>query len=440
MLSIKQNYTSQKIKTMKNILPILFFCFLALNINAQTLSYIGTPKGSAVTAYIVPEMSNADRAYWDSYFASPNRTQFVTSNGYSSSQTFNCHGYAWSIAEGGQTRWIGYYVQTDEDVYMTDGSYIQVCSETYPGKVSWGSGDHTAITTPTPGRFKSKWNKYPLMEHNWNDTPYGTANLKYYVATKISASNSFICGNTTYSVPYFAGGTYTWTKSSNISLNTTSGNSVVATANWNGPGWVEVVITSPCSSTSVTTRLNVSVGPTIGAVNIPQNTFYGGYANVYAEVPQVAGAGYYDYEWYLDGSFQQTSAYNHEFTFYGCGSHYVGVRAYTANCGWTDFSYAYFYVNCNGMFNIGIYPNPVNDYVTISLENTKAEKRAPSPASTSSATYEITFYDNQGQLRRSATLKEGPIQLSTANLPEGEYYIHVSQGKELFTKRIIIKH
>jgi hypothetical protein len=323
---------------------------------------------------------------------------------------------------------------------MTDGSYIQVCSETYPGKVSWGSGDHTAITTPTPGRFKSKWNKYPLMEHNWNDTPYGTANLKYYVATKISASNSFICGNTTYSVPYFAGGTYTWTKSSNISLNTTSGNSVVATANWNGPGWVEVVITSPCSSTSVTTRLNVSVGPTIGAVNIPQNTFYGGYANVYAEVPQVAGAGYYDYEWYLDGSFQQTSAYNHEFTFYGCGSHYVGVRAYTANCGWTDFSYAYFYVNCNGMFNIGIYPNPVNDYVTISLENTKAEKRAPSPASTSSATYDITLYDNQGQLRRSATLKEGPLQLSTANLPEGEYYIHVSQGKELFTKRIIIKH
>jgi hypothetical protein len=413
MLLVRQNNTSQKIKIMKNILHILFFCLLVLsiNINAQTLSYIGTPKGSAVTAYIVPEMSNADRAYWDAYFASPNRTQFVTSNGYSSSRTFNCHGYAWSIAEGGPTRWIGYYVQTDEDVYMTDGSYIQVCSETYPGKVSWGSGDHTAITTPTAGRYKSKWNMYPLMEHAWNDTPYG-----------------------------FAGGTYTWTKSSNISLNTTSGNSVVATANWNGPGWVEVVITSPCSSTSVTTRLNVSVGPTIGAVNMPQTTFYGGYANVYAEVPQVAGAGYYDYEWYLDGSFQQTSAYNHEFTFYGCGSHYVGVRAYTANCGWTDFSYAYFYVNCNGIYTIGIYPNTANDYVTINLENTKAEKPITSQASTPSAVYEITLYDNQGQLRRSASLKEGALQLSTANLPEGEYYIHVLQGKELFTKRIIIKH
>lgn len=75
---------------------------------SQTQSNLATPKGNPVVAYITPELSNSERAYWDSYYASPSRTQIPTSGGYSSSGTFNCHGYAWSISEGGSTRWIGY--------------------------------------------------------------------------------------------------------------------------------------------------------------------------------------------------------------------------------------------------------------------------------------------------------------------------------------------
>lgn len=81
----------------------------------------------------------------------------------------------------------------------------------------------------------------------------------------------------------------------------------------------------------------------IGPMHFSQDYFYSAPANVYAEIPPVPGAGFYDYEWYLDGVFQQISAYNHEFTFYGCGSHYLGVRALTSS-GWTDFAYGYFYV------------------------------------------------------------------------------------------------
>jgi len=125
---------------MKSIKFYLLFFIILFSSNffvfSQTQSNLVTPKGSSVVAYIVSEMSNSDRAYWDSYYSAPNRTQITTSNGYSSSRTFNCHGYAWSIAEGGATRWIGYYVSSDEDVYMTDGSYVQVCSETHPGKIS----------------------------------------------------------------------------------------------------------------------------------------------------------------------------------------------------------------------------------------------------------------------------------------------------------------
>jgi hypothetical protein len=84
-----------------------------------------------VTAYIPSEMSPSERLYWDNYWSSPNRNYIQYFNdGYSSSFRFNCHGYAWNMSEGGPVRWIGYYVTTDDDVYMTDRSYIQVCNET----------------------------------------------------------------------------------------------------------------------------------------------------------------------------------------------------------------------------------------------------------------------------------------------------------------------
>lgn len=81
-------------------------------------SNVSTPKGSAVTAYIAPELSPSERAYWDNYWSSPNRTYLEYFNdGYSSSGRFNCHGYAWNMSEEGPARWIGYYTTTDEDIY-----------------------------------------------------------------------------------------------------------------------------------------------------------------------------------------------------------------------------------------------------------------------------------------------------------------------------------
>jgi len=171
---------------MKKYFIITIFLF-SNRLFAQTQSNVNTPIGNPVTAYITPEMSDADRKAWDKYYewAYPNATQLDTYGNRSSSGRFNCHGYAWYMMsnEGSglnDPRWIGYYYTTDEDIYMTDGSYKEVPNEVSPGKVSWASGDHSAITTSTPGKYRSKWNKYPLMEHQWDDTPFGTTNLKYY--------------------------------------------------------------------------------------------------------------------------------------------------------------------------------------------------------------------------------------------------------------------
>jgi hypothetical protein len=144
---------------------------------------IYTPMGSSVVTWLTCEASTSDREYYDYYFtnAYPNAEKIIVYNGLSSTRKFNCHGYAWLRVEQDIDRWIGYSDMTDENIYMTDGSYIEVSQAIYPGKVSWASGDHSAVTTGNPEWFISKWNQYPLFKHRWDDTPYGTTNLKYYV-------------------------------------------------------------------------------------------------------------------------------------------------------------------------------------------------------------------------------------------------------------------
>lgn len=186
-------------KIVKVLICIIFLTFTIKNFS-QTTANVLTPKGSTVTAYIMPENTDENRAYFDSYFKSryPNARPIDTypSQGnssvyYSSTRKFNCHGFAWHMSSSAGTdisdpRWIGKDAgNTDEYIYWNDGSYIQVSSEVYPGKVSWDpaqGGDHSAITTSIAGTVISKWNEYPLMEHQWDDCPFTTSQtiLKYY--------------------------------------------------------------------------------------------------------------------------------------------------------------------------------------------------------------------------------------------------------------------
>ncbi len=249
---MKKKYKTKSI----NIYLILFFILFSFVSFSQTQSNVSTPKGSTVIAYITSEVSSADRASWDSYWAStyPNAEQIETYDGYSSTNRFNCHAYAWYMSENSQVlsspRWIGYGTNTHEDIYMSDGSYVQVASEMYPGKVSWPSvDDHSAITTSQLGVFISKWGNKPWMEHDWDDQPYGTTGLKYYVSTDISGSSLILCNNSTrsFSARNISDADYDWEVGTGITLNS-DGNyntSVTANSSYSGETWIEVEITSP---------------------------------------------------------------------------------------------------------------------------------------------------------------------------------------------------
>ncbi len=183
---------------MKKVIIILIINFLCLHFSFGQYDYceeqeplvmfdIYTPMGSVVKTHLVV----CEQFVWvskkiDSLYLVefPDTEQIILYHGVSSTEMFNCHGYAWLRVEQGIDRWIGYYDNTDTDIYMADSSYIQVPFETYPGKVFWPKeNDHSAITTDQPGWLISKWGAGPLVRHRWNDHPYkeGNAGVKFYV-------------------------------------------------------------------------------------------------------------------------------------------------------------------------------------------------------------------------------------------------------------------
>lgn len=181
----------------------ILFCFLLLNLIAKlvlaqctdTRYNIQTPRGSDVPdTYQTCEMSASDRAGWDNYFAThyPNAVQIkLPGEQYSSTRTFNCHGYAWRYTENSQRVWIGYSQTGSEEVFWNDGSYDEL-TEAVCTKISY-TGDHSAAPSGTANYYYSKWNMYPLMYHHKDYTPgYGSANQFFRRSVDVPQDQSTI--------------------------------------------------------------------------------------------------------------------------------------------------------------------------------------------------------------------------------------------------------
>ncbi len=157
---------------------LLLFCLLMLCANslltADSSTTIQTPKGTSVAALLLDELSAGELASMNNQATTlyPNAILLA-----SSSRTYNCHAYAWHVSEGGGHVWLN---APNQYSYWNDGSYGEVAAEAQATKVSYASDDHSAVTTTQAGWFNSKWGKWPLMRHAWNDCPYDSTQLKYY--------------------------------------------------------------------------------------------------------------------------------------------------------------------------------------------------------------------------------------------------------------------
>ena len=454
------------------VFNLLLSCFASYS---QTQSNVTTPKGSPVEAWIYPELSASDRASYDNYWANayPNADMKDTYDGYSSTYRFNCHGYAWYMSENSpelsNPRWIGNGSISHEDVYMSDGSYVQVANEMYPGKVSWPSADdHSAITTSQPGVFISKWGNKPWMEHDWDDQPYGTTGLKYYVSTDISGSSSVLCNNSTRSflTRNIPNADYDWAVGPGITLNDNGeySTSVTAGSSYSGETWIEVEITSPLGGGNEDVKISKRLIFWAGKPNPNNIEFFSdpwGLEHELSTCETVSGEADHPYESMISAyQWDIPNASDWEITeeYSGGSSDYkyveidywedpapsqelVRVRA-TNSCGTSSWKSIYWDVDdCGGYFMM-ISPNPADSYIDITFDKDQLVESGFVAADQSydfgSNPY-FRIVDRYGQVKLTQKYSGKELtRLNISQLPPGLYVVQLITRDKVTGTKIVI--
>ncbi|HYQ57117.1 MAG TPA: T9SS type A sorting domain-containing protein [Draconibacterium sp.] len=399
-------------------------------------SNVCTPKGNPVVAFITGESSDSARAYYDAYYAStyPNAIQLLTYDGYSSTRKFNCHGFAWHISDGGTDRWIGYgypYDNEPEYGYWQDESYDET-TNAFQRKVNWSSGDHSAITTVHPDTLISKWNEFPFMKHAWDDSPYGTSNLKYYRLNFFVTGPSLICDDPElYSLSNTPGGTITWSQSNNISRYSSQGsNPCYFSPASDGMGWISADFTSGCgTSFTVLSPKDVWVGEPDAPYNILDEICYGycaGQECIFRAENnnEISTTSYY---WSVSNGYvtfgQGDLSASIYFSYPGMAM--ISVYAYN-DCGQSSVTNKYVYVSNCGR-GLMVYPNPAKDEITFSIDEELELSK--------DAVYEITDNFMNKLVAEPLNTKEKTINIS--GLKKGLYYISVYTSGELITEKFL---
>jgi hypothetical protein len=434
---------------MKYSFSVCMFVCVVFNAVSQTLSPVTTQKCSNVNAYIVPENSQAWIDATNAYAASqfPNAT--IISN---SSQTYNCHGYAWHMSNGGSTRWIGYYVTTDEDIYWGDGSYVEVSGRVTPSatKVSYASSDHSAITTTDPNVFISKWGQWPLMRHSPTYTPYNSSNLKYYVSSAaIVTQSSPLCNTSALSVSNLSpSATVVWQSSNPSAVSVSSTGVTTRLNNFNGNVTITANVNSGCgNSFTLSQNLNIGAGissvflTNIGATKTSSNKYF-----LTCRLP--IGIPYSPaptFKWYIDNVLRETTNSTDGWDFNASGAcnslHTLRVEAFLG-CGVVLTNQQQFSVNCSGGSGgaLAVYPNPTSNNLTISFENDLNSTLSSSKAeSVLSSEFSVNLYDSLNQKRKSGKSINSQIVIDVSDLPKGFYFLRVNRADELIVRQILIE-
>lgn len=409
---------------------------LCAGIQAQT---VYTCKGGAVSALILPEFTEAEIAYYNNVTNSTYSYLGMTFLDNSSNQ-YNCHSYAWHLREGNTNRvWINNAYENDNDpnncfpqnynihTYWTDGCFIQVCNEADADKVHYYCGDHSAVKSTThPGYYESKWGSRPLYRHTLLGVPYTQqSSHNFYASTKITGDASLLCsGNRTFSVKNISGATYSWTYSGVLSaVGATNTNQLTVQRNGSlsGAGWVQVVISTPCSGITATRRVDFQVGAVPpGAIQPGPSTPI----DVELYIYPVPGAT--SYNWYKNGALvsgQHGTTVDIPVT---CGVNtQISVEAVNP-CGISSRSYRTVNPSCWGGGAFMVSPNPATSTITIASRPGNTMKSA---ASTNSTFKEIRIYNMQGELKKHVRFNNvKQASLPVHDLGNGLYFIEISNG------------
>ncbi|MBK0383656.1 T9SS type A sorting domain-containing protein [Pedobacter sp. SD-b] len=117
----------------------------------------------------------------------------------------------------------------------------------------------------------------------------------------------------------------------------------------------------------------------------------------------------------------------------------VRVQYNSLSCG-TPITRYFRFFNSNYVNRFAIYPNPADTQLTIVDGQFDAKALKEEKLSTSSK--EIFLYNEKGEVLKSAFIKnnEGEAVLDVKDVPNGTYYLHIKNDKDIIKKQVIIKH
>ncbi|MDR1200128.1 MAG: T9SS type A sorting domain-containing protein [Tannerellaceae bacterium] len=443
---------------MKKIFIITSLIFYCLQLQAQCYDfYVKTPNNSNIKACSSGGYSSSQVQQADTY----SRT-FAIQVFDSGTNSYNCHGYAWNKKEGGSSVWINNLGSelNNLSTYWTDNSYYAYSGNMDNLKVFYGNDDHTAVTTSDPNVFISKMGCGCLVSHNKNNSPYAGGNLTYYRKNPPSISGpSAICSGSsgTFTVSR-APASYTWSKSSNLTQSSTSGNTATFTANGTGPAWVKIME----SGTEVSSRtVYIGIlqtadfsgscgGPESGSTNL----FFGSASSSYSVS---------EFEWGVAPGWSVVSHPNFPSATIPMGNVRITRNSSSAvtttpvwirarnSCGWSNEK-ALGTITSSSVYTVSVYPNPVLDVLNVLIEKeeaalTQSETTGASVSGTVgrvTPVYTIRLYNLMTgvQVLQTSANEAETIQLNVGSLPNGIYVLQVHDGTDNppVTQRIVVSH
>jgi hypothetical protein len=253
---------------------------------------------------------------------------------------------------------------------------------------------------------------------------------------------SQFCATETFSIPNLpAGATVNWSlnPSSGVANMSVSGNTASLTKIANGNVQLSATVISDCGNIILTPKnIKTGVYPIEFSGIVSGANYRGGsYFTVYATGEYVNAN---NFNWTVYGadiiSGQGTNAISitthlpltDNFLFLD-----IFVSTNTSNCG-TANGYIQAIVVNDGPpteSRIAIYPNPVSSELTVEY----TDKNRISNISS------IKLINNKGEtLKLLENINKTKLLLNLDEIPNGTYYLHITEGKETIKKQIIIKH
>lgn len=306
-------------------------------------------------------------------------------------------------------------------------------------------GGSSSCSSPTLndrfGKFGKSWDNsstsYRQLKH-WLSPNQDLFEIGKLDRGLITGSNNICFGQTeTYTMPNLpAGYTISWTTSPGLNIVSSTAGSVTVTpvsiysneagfvrAAYNGVVFREYSIAVGAPAPTMTININYSY--CIGGTD-----WEAGF-NIQPYIPNV------EYVWIYNGvEYPPTTNSYFNISLFPAEPFTLNVRVKT-DCGIspkllvTDATY---FPPC-GSSLWTIFPNPSSTQFEVVKKHDNSIKIFEADK-----IFKIRLFDTKGQVLRTAEAKSGKAVVNIDDIPNGNYFIHIFDGKETIKKQVIIKH